>query len=181
MGSYFDAAGRGALAGIVASVIQVGVGWALDALVLPKRQHNNIAPRLMKRLAQWSGRRGRAPRDWTLGTLFHLGYGMGWGVLLGSIRHATQAPPLPIGAAISGLIYLIAFSGKGIGTLTSTEPPPSARGWRKQVSLVAVASTFGLVTAWMADLHHAPSVCARNRPRRSECPGYGRIVRDRGR
>ena len=149
MGSYSGALARGALSGLLASVVQVVVGWALDALLLPKRQHNNIAPRLVKRLAQWSGRGGQTPRDWILGMLFHLGYGVGWGSVFGLIRHGTQAPPIFIGTGISGLIYLVAFSGKGVGTLTATEPPPSLRSWRKHVSLVTVACTFGLAAAWI--------------------------------
>jgi hypothetical protein len=140
---------RGAVAGILGSVVQVGVGFALDKLLLPPRQHNNIAPRLVKRLAQGTGRRGHAPRDWTFGTLFHLGYGAGWGALLGLARRRTGASPLSLGVVGGGLIYLAAFSHIGVGTLTATEPPPNARGWRKQASLVAVASTFALATAWL--------------------------------
>jgi hypothetical protein len=149
VGSYARAAMRGAAAGIVGSLIQVGVGLALDRLVLPPRQHNNIAPRLIKRLAQWTGRRGNAARDWTLGTLFHLGYGAGWGALLGVGRAATDAPPSAPTASGGALVYAAAFSSKGGGTLTLTEPPPAIRGWRKQVSLVAVSSAFALATAWL--------------------------------
>jgi len=154
MGSYAQVAARGAVAGIMGSIVQAGMGLALDKLLLPPRQHNNIAPRLIKRLAQWTGRQGNAPRDWALGTLFHLGYGAGWGALFGLGRHATEAPPLVTGGIGGALVYSAAFSSKGVGSLTMTEPPPSLRGWRKQVSLVAVSSAFALVTAsldaWLA-------------------------------
>ena len=63
----------------------------LDQLLLPRRQHNNIAPRLIKRIAQWTGRGRSSPRDWTLGTLFQLGYGANWGVVLGLARYLTGA------------------------------------------------------------------------------------------
>jgi hypothetical protein len=139
------------VAGVLGSVIQVGVGLALDKVLLPPKQHNNIAPRLIKRLAQWTGRRGSAPRDWTLGTLFHLGYGAGWGALLGVARELSDARPLPLGGAGSALVYLAAFSPRGVGTLTLTEPPPRARGWRKQASLIAVSSAFALSTAILDD------------------------------
>lgn len=154
MGSYSRAAARGAVAGILGSIVQAGVGLALDKLLLPPRQHNNIAPRLIKRLAQWTGRPGNPARDWALGTLFHLGYGAGWGLLLALARSLTGARPLPIGGigGIGGaLVYLAAFSPGGVGSLTLTEPPPRARAWRKQLSLVTVSGSFALATAWLDD------------------------------
>jgi hypothetical protein len=147
MATYAKSAARGAVAGVMGSIVQTGVGLACDKFLLPPKQHNNIAPRLIKRLAQWTGRRGSAPRDWSLGTLFHLGYGAGWGALLGLARQLTGAGPLPLGGLGGALVYLAAFSPKGVGTLTLTEPPPRARGWRKQASLIAVSSAFALVTA----------------------------------
>jgi hypothetical protein len=149
MATYAEAAARGAVAGVMGSMVQTGVGLAFDKLLLPPKQHNNIAPRLVKRLAQWTGRRGSAPRDWSLGTVFHLAYGAGWGALLGLGRHLTGAGPVPLGGIGGALVYLAAFSPKGMGTLTGTEPPPRARGWRKQASLVAVSSAFALTTAFL--------------------------------
>jgi len=101
----------------------------------------------VKRLFQWTDHRGNAPRDWTLGTLFHVGYGLGWGALVGLARHWSRMPALPLGALTGGLVNGAAFSSRGVGTLTATEPPPSVRGWRKQVSLIAVSGTFALTTA----------------------------------
>jgi hypothetical protein len=137
---------RGAVAGMFGSMVQTGVGLLLDRFLLPPRQHNNIAPRLIKRLRQWRGGRGRTGRDWTLGTLFHLGYGLGWGTMLSLVRRWTSIQPVPLGGLAGGLIYLLAFSGRGVGTLTATEPPPRARSWRKQLSLVAVAWVYALAT-----------------------------------
>jgi len=151
VGAYARAAAQGAIAGVLGSVFQAGVGLAFDRLVLPPKQHNNIAPRLIRRLAQWTGRRSSAPRDWTLGTLFHLGYGAGWGALLGLARNLTGAGPLSLGGIGGALVYLAAFSPKGAGTLTFTEPPPRARSWRKQASLVSVSSAFALSTALLDD------------------------------
>lgn len=148
MESYGKAAARGATAGVLGSVVQTGVGLALDKFLLPPREHNNIAPRLIKRLAQWTGRGGKAERDWTLGTLFHFGYGLGWGALLGVLRRWSRLSPPQLGALTGGLIYLLAFSRHGVGTLTATEPPPEARSWRKQASLVAVAWVYAFATAF---------------------------------
>src|SRR5688572_4281819 len=147
MATYIESAARGAVAGVLGSIVQTGVGLAFDKLLLPPKQHNNIAPRLIKRLAQWTGRRGSAPRDWTLGTLFHLGYGAGWGALLGVARDLSGAGPLTLGGIGGALVYLAAFSHRGVGTLTFTEPPLRARSRRKQASLVAVSSAFALSTA----------------------------------
>jgi hypothetical protein len=149
MESYGVAAARGAAAGAAGSVVQTGIGLALDRLLLPPKQHNNIAPRLVKRLAQWTGRGKNRPRDWTIGTLFHLGYGVGWGAFLGVARRRTQLPPLPLGTFTGGLIYLLAFSKRGVGTVTATEPPPHNRNWRKEASLVSVAWGYALVTAFL--------------------------------
>jgi hypothetical protein len=149
METYSNAAKQGAVAGVIGSVVQTGVGFALDQLLLPPRQHNNIAPRLVKRLSFFSGHRQNAVRDWILGTLFHIGYGLGWGVFLGLARRWSSMPPLPLGALTGGLIYLLAFSRRGVGTMTATEPPPSARGWRKEASLVAVAWAYAFATAFI--------------------------------
>jgi hypothetical protein len=149
--SSLGAASYGALAGLGGSVIQVLVGLLLDKLVLPPRQHNNIAPRFVKRLFQRQGRPAHPARDWTLGTLFHLGYGVGWGVAFGLTRRWTGLPSLLLGGTTGLAIYLLAFSGPGVGTHTGTERHPRHRSWRKQLSLVAVAWTFSLTTALVYD------------------------------
>jgi hypothetical protein len=145
------AASYGALAGLGGSVIQVQVGLLLDKLLLPPRQHNNIAPRFVKRLFQWRGKPGNPKRDWTLGTLFHLGYGIGWGCAFGLARRWTGIPSPLLGGATGFAIYLLAFSGLGVATHTWTEPHPRRRSWRKQISLVAVAWTYALSTAFIFD------------------------------
>ena len=144
---YLDATRAGAVAGIVASVFQVIVGLLLDRFVLPRRQHNNIAPRFVKRLFQIEGRAARPARDWSLGTLFHLVYGAGWGCAFGLVRRWSGIPSPLLGGATGLLIYLLAFSGVGAGTWTRTEGHPRRRSWRKQLSLVAVVSTFAASTA----------------------------------
>ena len=145
--SYRATARTGALVGVIGSVIQVIVGLLLDRLVLPPRQHNNIAPRLIKRLFQQRGRPARPVRDWTLGTLFHVGYGIGWGCAFGLAQRWSGIPSPLLGGAMSILLYLLAFSGIGAGTRTGTEQHPRHRDWRKQLSLIAVASTFAMSTA----------------------------------
>ena len=137
----------GAAAGLVGATIQVAVGWLLDRLLLPPGQHNNIAPRLVKRLAQKRGETADPVRDWTLGTLFHFGYGVSWGCLYALARRWSSLPGLLLGGAMGLVIYLLAFSRVGAGTHSDTEPHPRHRTWRKQACLVAVAWTFGFNTA----------------------------------
>jgi hypothetical protein len=142
----------GAGAGVVASVVQVLVGLLLDWLLLPPRQHNNIAPRFVKRLFQLQGKAEDPPRDWTLGTLFHLAYAIGWGCAFGLVRRWSGIQSPILGGLTGLLIYLLAFSGFGVGTWTRTEPHPRRRSWPKQLSLIAVAWTFALTTALVYDL-----------------------------
>ena len=149
--SYREATGSGAAAGLVGSVVQVLVGLLLDRFVLPPRQHNNIAPRFVKRLSQLQGKSANRERDWILGTLFHLGYGIGWGCAFGLVRRRSGIPSLMLGGATGLLIYLLAFSGVGVGTRTRTEQHPRRRSWRKQISLIVIAWTFALSTAVVYD------------------------------
>ena len=142
-----EAATSGATAGLIASVIQVLIGLLLDKCLLPPRQHNNIAPRLIKRLFQKQGRPPHPLRDWILGTLFHLAYGISWGCAFGLARRWLPIPSPLLGGAVGLLIYIVAFSQIGVGTRTQTERPPQHRGWRKQFSLVAVAGAFAITVA----------------------------------
>jgi hypothetical protein len=86
------AAGLGALAGILAATVQAGVGWGIQQFLLPRGQDNNIAPRFVNRLFRRSGRGSNPVRDWVLGTLFHYGYGVGWGTLFGVVRSWSGLP-----------------------------------------------------------------------------------------
>jgi hypothetical protein len=133
-------------------VVQVLVGALLDRLVLPPRQHNNIAPRLVKRLFQKQGKRPHAVRDWSLGTVFHFGYGIGWGAVFGLVQRWSGLPAPLLGLGMGGLLYLLAFSRIGVGTKTDTEQQPERRSWRKQLSLVAVAWGYALATTGIYSL-----------------------------
>jgi hypothetical protein len=141
------AAGFGALAGTLAATIQAGVGWAIQTLMLPLGQDNNIAPRFVNRLFRRSGRRPNPVRDWVLGTLFHYGYGVGWGTLFAVVRRRTGLPGWLLGTGLGGLIYALAFSGFGVGTKSRTERSPRWRPWHKQISLIAVALTYAFSLA----------------------------------
>ena len=140
--SLLQSAGTGALAGMSGAVIQVAVGLLIDKLLLPPQHDNNIAPRVMTRLFQKRGDRPNRLRDWTLGTLFHIGYGLFWGVSFSLARRWTRIPSRFLGLVMAALIYLLAFSKFGAGTKTGTEEHPRRRPDNKQLSLVAVVLTF---------------------------------------
>ena len=139
-------AGAGALAGFIASVVQVTVGLGIDKLLLPPEHNNNIAPRLITRIFQRQGEPPNTARDWFLGTLFHIGYGVTWGVIFGLVRRWTRIPAPLVSVAVGLSIYLIAFSKIGAGPKTGAEVHPKYRDPRKQFSLIAIVTTFVLTT-----------------------------------
>ena len=80
---YLAAGATGALAGTVACVAQTLVGVVLNTVLLPPGHDNNIAPRLVHHSARKAGHHTPPAVDWLLGTLFHVGYGIGWGAFSG--------------------------------------------------------------------------------------------------
>ena len=145
--AHREAATMGATAGLIAAITQVLIGLLLDKYLLPPRQHNNIAPRLIKRLFQQQGRPSQPVRDWSLGTLFHFAYGLSWGCAFGLVRRWLAIPSTILGAVFGLIMYMLAFSGIGVGTRMQMERQPRQRGWKKQISLVAIISTFAITLA----------------------------------
>ena len=150
-GAYSTAGIAGAGAGTLASIVQVLVGWLIDWLFLPPGHDNNIAPRLVDRSVRKAGGRPNPVLSWLLGTGFHLGYGVSWGIAYGLLRRWSRAPVPLLTAFVTWLIYLVGFSGIGVGTHTGTEQHPDRRPWQKQVSLVAVDLTFTISLALLFD------------------------------
>jgi hypothetical protein len=148
---FLKSARTGVVAGVIGSTIQVTVGLLIDKFLLPREHDNNIAPRFITRIFQKKGDPPNLVRDWTLGTLFHFGYGVGWGSLFGLVRRWSGISSPLIGGAMGLLIYLLAFSRIGAGTKTGTEVHPGRRDWRKQLSLLAVAWTYSMSTAVIYD------------------------------
>jgi hypothetical protein len=149
--SYVAAGATGALAGTVACIVQTLVGATLNAVLLPRGHDNNIAPRLVHQSARKAGHHTSPAVDWLLGTLFHVGYGIGWGGIFGVVRRWSNWPSLLLGSALGGLLYLLEFTSFGVGPQTGTEQPPEQRPWQKQVSLVSVVLTYALCLAIVFD------------------------------
>jgi hypothetical protein len=140
---------RGAVAGMAASVVQAGVGASESIAFLPDGENANLAPRLMARVAGRLGGDLDGVERWTLGTLYHLGYGAGWGVLYAAARERTGVPPLLGGALLGGLIYTITFPRWGGGVQLDAERPPGVRSRRMEVVLASVTLSFGLTSAFV--------------------------------
>jgi hypothetical protein len=142
---------RGGVSGLLGGTIQVGVGWLLSQTLLPDSEDNNIAPRLMQQSLSALGRRPEPVRDWVLGTLFHYGYSFIWGVILARGRAVSRLPALIVALPVSLVVYVLAFSRVGAGTLMGAEAHPSIRRWEKQASLIGVVGAFTLSTGVLLD------------------------------
>jgi hypothetical protein len=149
--SYVTAGAMGALAGLMACLVQTTVGAVLNRVLLPPGHDNNIAPRLVHQSARKLGHRTSPALDWLLGTLFHVGYGISLGSVFGFVRRWSGWPSLLLGGALGGLLYLVEFTGFGVGTQTGTEQHPEQRPWQKQVSLVSVVTTYVVPLAMFFD------------------------------
>lgn len=141
-----ETATRGAVAGLAGGIVQAAIGYLIDRALLPRGHDNNIAPRLFSRLFQRSGQAPHPVRDWLIGTIFHELYGMGWGILQAVAADRLRVPAPVLAPPLSGLIYLLAFSRFGVGTLTGTEQDPDRRHPGKQAALLTVAVVFPIST-----------------------------------
>ena len=141
---------RGAIAGTVASTVQAAIGASESALFLPEREDANIAPRLMDRLARDFGEDLPLEVEWILGTLFHFGYGVTWGMLYALLEEEVELHPALGGTALGALIYGITFPRWGAAVQTDVERPPEARTRRMTFVAASVALTFGLTTAFVS-------------------------------
>src|SRR5919202_7069356 len=141
-----ETATHGAVAGLAGSLVQAAIGYLIDRALLPREHNNNMAPRLFARLFQRSGQAPHPVRDWLLGAIFHELYGVGWGVLQAVAADRLRVPAPALAPPLSGLIYLLAFSRIGVGTLTGTERHPDRRHPGKQGALLTVAVVFPVAT-----------------------------------
>lgn len=142
---------RGALAGLAASTVQVMVGKA-EEILLPLRRDEDahIAPRLVGKVAENVGVETTKATRWTLGTLFHFGYGMLWGAGYAAAVEKIEAKqpvhPLAGGTLLGLIIYGITFPNWGGAVKTRTERPTHQRSLGMQMITWSVALTYGVCT-----------------------------------
>jgi hypothetical protein len=142
---------RGGACGLAGGTLQVAVGWLLSQTLLPPWEDNNIAPRLMQRSLSAVGQRPSSGRDWVLGTLFHYAYAFAWGAVLARGRALSNLPALVVAAPVSLVVYTLAFSRVGAGTLVRAEAHPAERPANKQASLLGVVTAFTVSTGLLLD------------------------------
>lgn len=133
--------------GLAAGVLQVMVGKAEEKLLLPPGEDADIAPRLVRRLAEGVGERVSPPTAWVLGTAFHFGYAAFWGAVYALARERFRFSPVVGGAILGGLIYGITFPSWGGAVQTEVERPPEVRSRRMTFVALSVAAAFGMSTA----------------------------------
>jgi hypothetical protein len=149
---------RGGAIGLFAGIVQV-VASQFVGLAVRRRERTDVAPRLVQRVAERLGRSPGKPERWSLATVFHFGYALFWGVLYTLVRASrggSRAPWWLTGTALGGLIYTLAFSRIGGGTLLGSERPPDRREDRERVIQVVSAFSFAFTVAFVEQRSAAP-------------------------
>jgi hypothetical protein len=140
----------GVASGLFAGVPQVLAAQFVGGLV-GKRKQADVGPRFVQRLGKKLGKSPSRSERWSLAALFHFGYAAGWGAAYATVCEATGArrlPPLLTGGMLGALIYAIAFSRLGGGTLTGAERHPDRRSDRDWAVQLTSAFSFALILAY---------------------------------
>jgi hypothetical protein len=142
---------RGAAIGVVAGVVQV-LAAQLVGLATGRRERTDVAPRLVQRSAERLGHSLSRPVRWLLAAAFHFGYAAFWGALYTALRASRGERRLPwwlAGGALGGVIYTLAFSRIGGGTLIGSERHPDRREGREQAIQWVSAFSFAFAVAYI--------------------------------
>ncbi len=140
----------GMTVGFLAGIPQVLAAQAV-ALLLGRRERADIAPRLVQRTAEHAGKSLSRPARWTLAMAFHFGYAAWWGAVYATVVERAdphRVPPSLGGGLLGAVIYTLAFSRIGAGTLTSAERDPDRREGREWVVQATSVLSFSLIVAY---------------------------------
>lgn len=146
-----DSVARGSALGIFAGIVQV-LASQVVGLATRRRERTDVAPRLVQRIAERLGHSPGWPVRWSLAFVFHFGYAAFWGVLYTLVRASrggARPPWWAVGTVLGGIIYTLAFSRVGGGTLLGSERHPARREDRERVIQVTSAFSFALVVAYV--------------------------------
>lgn len=146
--SLAGGAGRGAIAGLAATVPMTGAMLALGALARRGKQPpfppRRVAAELTKRVSLWQHMDERQRNMLTL--VSHFGYGATAGALYGA--YATRRPT----AATSGVAYgLLIWAASYAGWLPALHilPPPWCAPRRRTFQMIAAHLVWGLSLGWL--------------------------------
>lgn len=145
--SFWQTALLGVGAGTVAGVVQPAVAKVDEKLVFRRHEDANIAHHLAEAVAHRLGADPPRAATWLAGLGFHVGYSLFWGTAYAFVRERTGVSPLAGGLGLSALLYVLAFSGVGAGTLLRSEPPPWRRPPRYWLLTATMPLSFGLTAA----------------------------------
>lgn len=142
-------AARGTAIGIFAGIVQV-LASQIVGLATGRRERTDVAPRLVQRVAERLGHSPSRPERWSLALVFHFGYAIFWGIVYTLVRASGGGRRVPrwlTGTLLGGVIYTLAFSRIGGGTLVGSERHPAHREDRERVIQVTAASSFAFAVA----------------------------------
>ena len=139
----------GTLAGLVAGIPQVAL-TQIEAWLLPvPREHADIGPRFVERVADQLGARLHEPQRWLLAAVFHFGYAAWWGLLYALMQRWRPTQPHVGGPLLAALIYALAFSPWGAATQTGTERDVERRPTAHTLLHWTAALSFSLTLAYL--------------------------------
>ncbi len=132
----------GAETGFCAALVQAVLGEALNERLLPGERRADVASRLVERANERFRLGLSEPFDFFAAASFHFGYGAFWGALHALGRERIGVPPVASAAALTGLIYALAFSRVGGGPNVGSEPRPRRRTRGELAFQLSVAGGF---------------------------------------
>ena len=144
-------AARGMVVGCVAGIPQVAMAQLMGLLV-GSRERADVGPRIVQHAAQEAGKSLSRPARWSLATVLHFAYAAFWGALYAPIVEAAggrRVPPALGGSLLGALIYALAFSRLGMGTVTGAERHPDRRSGHEWAVQATSALTFSLTLAYL--------------------------------
>lgn len=142
--------GVGMVTGCLAGIPQV-IAAQLVGVLVGRRERADIAPRLVQNIAKQFGESLSRPSRWLLATLFHFSYAAGWGAAYAVARETRGVRRVPewlAGGVLGLLVYAVAFSRVGTGTLVGAERPPDRRENREWAIQWTSSLSFALALAY---------------------------------
>lgn len=140
----------GVAAGLFAGVPQVLAAQVVGGMV-GKRKEADVGPRFVQRVGQKLGKRPSRPERWWLAGAFHFSYSAGWGIAYSTaceVAGARRMSPALSGGLLGAVIYSVAFSRLGAGTLVGAERHPDRREERDWAVQLTSAFSFALILAY---------------------------------